>query len=1179
MNLHGRFSNAPAIAVLLALCLLSGFLFPQSSAGLSEAEYQQLKAAGKLSQPQLPHNPPVLRPENLITPGVKVVTNGLLVPLDTSFSVVPFTNGVPPEYRNDDGFTDAIPLSFSFLFYGTPFNEVFINNNGNLSFGNPYSTFTPQGFPIANFPMVAPFWGDVDTRAAESGLVYYKLEANRMIVIWDSVGYYGSHADKRNTFEVIITDGTDPLVGIGNNICFSFGDMQWTTGDASGGSGGFGGSPATVGANKGDGVNFALVGRFDHEGIDYDGPGGNPDGVSYLDQLDFCFNVAQGAGTITGNVFRDDNGNGVRDAGEGPLPGWTVRLDPGPFFSNTDINGDYFFSFLPANTYTVSELLRPNWQQTFPAPPGTHTVVVDSGQTFTGINFGNQPVANVQDLFVSVAGGVARPGFQKFYGIFYENKGTIDIDGDVIFSLPPQLGYLDSSPGGVYNAGNHTVTWDVGLLPAGFIGWLWVKAQIPPTTPLGTALTSSVRIEPVAGDVNRFDNVDSETQIVRGSFDPNDKSVAPEGDILDTDTLSYLVRFQNVGTDTAFNVVVRDLLDANLDLNTLEVGASSHPFTFTIVDPRELVWTFSNINLPDSTTDEAASHGFVKFKIRPLAGTAPGTVISNSAAIYFDFNLPVITNVVQSMIEIPNLAGEITVTPNSHGYGIVVLGSHADQTFVVKNDATSGNLVVSSTSLTGLAAGQYAIIGGGAPFTLTPGQSRNIVVRYTPTTLGSHAAQLRIESNDLDEPVVNVALSGTGSNGVPSFKISAVAFDFSAVTIGKSLNRTLYIWNAPGASADLVISSILLFGDDKSYFSFGGFSLPFTLAPGDTQSISLNFAPGALGNKVATLGITSNDPAATSTNVQLQGAGDIKLTTSVLQNPAASKYADIVVVSDVLLVNPPHVAAGIMPDTGGVAMSLISGTDRIYRGPYIFDGSGTYSIFTHTVDAGIDTTFDRSFGVVLARPGSPAQLVALNGGATLHIGGEALRNDTYFLSDYHQEAQETVYQFGPPTRFDQPLSVELSYDPLDYPDPGKLFVYQKENGGWVRLNSQVFGGSRSVRAFTAMLGEFKLGYDSGYEGSNLVPAEYALQQNYPNPFNPSTTIEYDLPEDGRIALVIYNNLGQKIRTLYEGTQLAGTHRISWDGRDDRGKALASGVYFYTLKAANIVQTKKMLLIH
>lgn len=132
-----------------------------------------------------------------------------------------------------------------------------------------------------------------------------------------------------------------------------------------------------------------------------------------------------------------------------------------------------------------------------------------------------------------------------------------------------------------------------------------------------------MRIEPVTGDAHRADNFDSETQIVRGSFDPNDKSVLPEGDIETSDTLSYLVRFQNVGTDTAFNVVVRDLLDANLDLNTLEVGASSHPFTFNIVDPRELVWTFSNINLPDSTTDEAASHGFVKFKIRPCPAPRP----------------------------------------------------------------------------------------------------------------------------------------------------------------------------------------------------------------------------------------------------------------------------------------------------------------------------------------------------------------------------------------------------------------------------------------------------------------------------------------------------------------------------------------------------------------------------
>ncbi len=122
--------------------------------------------------------------------------------------------------------------------------------------------------------------------------MWYKVEDHRVIVIWDAVGYYFEAADKLNTFELIFTDGTDPLIGIGNNVAFSYDDMQWTTGDASGGSGGFGGTPATVGVNKGDGSTFALVGRFDHEGVDYDGPGGVPDGVSYLDCKNFLFSTS-----------------------------------------------------------------------------------------------------------------------------------------------------------------------------------------------------------------------------------------------------------------------------------------------------------------------------------------------------------------------------------------------------------------------------------------------------------------------------------------------------------------------------------------------------------------------------------------------------------------------------------------------------------------------------------------------------------------------------------------------------------------------------------------------------------------------------------------------------------------------------------------------------------------------
>jgi Nidogen-like len=228
----------------------------------------------------------------------------LCIPLDASFSVVDFSeqacsgpsSAADPCQRNDDDFSFQIPLPFSFNLYGNVYNSVFINNNGNLSFDAGYCTFTSTGFPVGGFPMVAPFWADVDTRDAASGVVYYRLEPTRLTVIWDHVGYFSGHSDKNNTFEVIISNGTDPLLGIGNNVCFCYDDMQWTTGDASNGVNGFGGTPATVGVNKGDGATFALIGRFDHEGIDYDGPGGNPDGVSYLDNQHFCFDTSGTSG-------------------------------------------------------------------------------------------------------------------------------------------------------------------------------------------------------------------------------------------------------------------------------------------------------------------------------------------------------------------------------------------------------------------------------------------------------------------------------------------------------------------------------------------------------------------------------------------------------------------------------------------------------------------------------------------------------------------------------------------------------------------------------------------------------------------------------------------------------------------------------------------------------------------
>jgi gliding motility-associated-like protein len=279
----------------------------QQKVAKNEADYQMLKAAGE--NPAAPAQPKAatIKPTVFSPATLKLGGGGsigtdcqCIQTIDETFTIAPFTNGTAPEYRNDDGSTAEIDLPFTFSLYGTDYTSCFINNNGNISFNNAYSTFSSSAFPTASFVMVAPFWADVDTRNTQSGLVYYKVTDHSLTVIWDAVGYFNSQADKVNTFQLVITDGTDPVVPDGNNVSFCYGDMQWTTGSASSGVNGFAGTPATVGANLGDGTSFIQFGRFDHPGSDYDGPFNNADGVSWLDNTNFNFNsdVITGAGNI-----------------------------------------------------------------------------------------------------------------------------------------------------------------------------------------------------------------------------------------------------------------------------------------------------------------------------------------------------------------------------------------------------------------------------------------------------------------------------------------------------------------------------------------------------------------------------------------------------------------------------------------------------------------------------------------------------------------------------------------------------------------------------------------------------------------------------------------------------------------------------------------------------------------
>ena len=93
-----------------------------------------------------------------------------------------------------------------------------------------------------------------------------------------------------------------------------------------------------------------------------------------------------------------------------------------------------------------------------------------------------------------------------------------------------------------------------------------------------------------------------------------------------------------------------------------------------------------------------------------------------------------------------------------------------------------------------------------------------------------------------------------------------------------------------------------------------------------------------------------------------------------------------------------------------------------------------------------------------------------------------------------------------------------------------------------------------------------------------VPNTFSIAQNYPNPFNPETTIPYALPQSVHVRLVIYNVLGQEIRTLVNELKPAGYYRVVWDNKDDFGKSVSSGIYLYRIVAGDFVETKKLLLL-
>lgn len=322
------------------------------------------------------------------------------------------------------------------------------------------------------------------------------------------------------------------------------------------------------------------------------------------------------------------------------------------FYSWTDDAGRFAFHGVPQDDGATWDIRTPGdpWCTVCPVPFS----YILGQPPITNLLVGFRACDTVTDLAVALAGAQAKPGFQTTYGITCTNPGTVAASAPLTLQLPWEVSFTSCSGGGSYNSSMHRVEWtSVEVQPLASKVHS-VQGLVDTSTPLGATLVSSVDYGPPSGDSRVSNNHDTCTQTVVGALDPNDKQVSPTGAIPQGQLLTYQINFQNVGTAAATNVRIEDTLDGDLDLASVTFDATSHAPTSVTVNDRTLIWRFDGIELPDSTSNEPGSHGFVTFTARPLANLPPGQEITNGARIYFDFAQPVPTNVVTNTIETPS---------------------------------------------------------------------------------------------------------------------------------------------------------------------------------------------------------------------------------------------------------------------------------------------------------------------------------------------------------------------------------------------------------------------------------------------------------------------------------------------------------------------------------------------
>jgi uncharacterized repeat protein (TIGR01451 family) len=395
--------------------------------------------------------------------------------------------------------------------------------------------------------------------------------------------------------------------------------------------------------------------------------------------------------TIEGDVYYDQNQNGIRDGGEIGLANNLISISG--FYGLTDMAGHYV-TYQDTGSYTSSWVPSVPW--TLTSSPVTYSIAIPPNSQNNDFGIWADPVDVEYSQLVGYVTGMMRCNVVSHSSLNINNTGVYQENGTVTLIHSANLPFNTGSSTSGFTISGDTVRWTYSnLLP----GQMLTYHGDFNNGPAGDTVTFTY-IDSVFDASWNFQRAysNSFTFVIACSFDPNDKAVDPPGvDVehytLMDEELQYTIRFQNTGNDTAFNVMITDMLDANLDLATLQIIASSHPVSLQISQSGEMKFMFSNILLPDSIVDEPGSHGYVVYKVKHSSGIPEGTTIYNTAYIIFDSNPAVVTNTTYNNLvtQIPTGISEKSLASNGYIYPNTV----TDQAWIILHDRTQDKHLVS----------------------------------------------------------------------------------------------------------------------------------------------------------------------------------------------------------------------------------------------------------------------------------------------------------------------------------------------------------------------------------------------------------------------------------------------------------------------------------------------------